>query len=443
MTESVLDAIVRRCQSDPGAPAITSATSSWTYEMLGQRIAARAEQLRHRLRPGAVIAIVMAAEPESIVYVLAAARAGRIPVLIPSGLPSWEERTALKDSGASYIAARGMFLPLGEEAPPGDRFPHGVMQLTSGSLGPSRPALRSWAGIDDEIGAIVAALDMIRQDTVLVTSAPAHSYAFMGGILAPLSMGAHVVLAPAGAMDVERVQPTVVLGLPAAYAAWTTGYARGSLGSVRHAFSAGAPLPDGLYDTVLRRFGIPIRQDYGSTETGTISLDAGPMPDPLTAGSVLPHLEYRFASAAGREGEIEVRGAAVARGYVVDGRLVPCTDAEGWYRTLDTGAPGPDGRLRLTGRKRPPLQVGSVTLDPRTIEISALSVPGVREAVAVSVGTEVETAVKVVVTGEVQERDLDDWSRRESASLGVPLTAERRDALPRSPAGKLLRKYLL
>lgn len=443
MIDPVLDAILQRCEIDPHALAITSTTTTWTYDMLGLRIRARAEQFAHRLRPGAVIAILMAAEPESVVHALAAALADRIPILIPTGLPSWEERGAVKDAGAAYLAARGMFLPLGEEAPPGDRFPRGVMQLTSGSLGPSRPALRSWDGISEEIDAVVSAIGLSARDTVMVTSPPAHSYAFMGGILAPLSVGAHVVLAPAGAMDLEQVQPTIVFGLPAAYAAWATRYPQGSLGSVRLAFSAGAALPEGLYDTVFHHLGVPVRQDYGTTETGTISLDSGPLPDPLTVGSVLPHLEYRFASATDREGEIEVRGAAVARGYVVGGRLLPCTDAEGWYRTLDTGFIGSDGRLRLTGRIRPPLQLGALQFDARALEIAALGVPGVVEAVAIGVVTETGDAVKVVVTGEPRQEDLDDWARRQSTDLGIPLLVERREVLPRSPAGKLLRKYLL
>lgn len=440
MSSDVLTTIRWQCERQPQEAAITTSTTTWTYGMLGEHISGRAQQFAHRMRPGAVTAILMAAEPESVVHVLATAQSDRVPLLVPSGLPAWEERGALKDSGAAYLAARGMFLPLGEEAPPVQRFPAGLMQLTSGSLGPSRPAFRTWDGVSEEIATLVGALDLSARDTVMVTSAPAHSYAFMAGILAPLSVGAHIVLAPTGSLDLEQVNPTIVLGLPAAYAAWATQYGHQALRSVRFAFSAGAPLPEGLYDTMLAGFDLPIRQDYGTTETGTIALDTGPNPDPFSVGSILPHIECRFATGPDREGEIEVRGSAVARGYVTEGNLVPCTDAEGWYRTLDTGGLTADNRLRLTGRKRLPLQVGARRVDPRTLEIAALGVPGVDEAVAVQVAG---SGIKVVVTGEARQEDLDRWAGEQSRDLGAPVQVERRPDLPRSPAGKLLRKYLV
>jgi long-chain acyl-CoA synthetase len=442
VTGRLLDAILEQCRRTPDAPAIGSASVAWTYDMLGKRITERTEQFAHRMRPGAVTAIVMAAEPESIAHVLATARAGRIPLLVPSGLPPWEEQIALEESGAAYLSARGMFLPLGEEPPPGQSFPSGLMQLTSGSLGPSRPALRTWEGVGEEIESVVSAVGLGPSDVVLVTSTPAHSYAFMAGVLAPLSVGAQVVLAPAASADPQACRPTIILGLPAAYAAWATGYPPDALDSVRFAFSAGAPLPDGLYATVKSKFGVPIRQDYGTTETGTISLDCAAVPDPLSVGTVLPHLDLRL-EAEDDDGEIQVRGRAVARGYVSDGRLLPATDDDGWYHTLDTGTLDPDGRLRLRGRARSLLRSGTQLIDPRVLEAAALRIPGVEEAVALQVEAPGGDAIKVVVTGTVRQEDLDRWRREQWGDLAPSILIEHRQTLPRSPAGKLLRKYLL
>jgi long-chain acyl-CoA synthetase len=212
--------------------------------------------------------------------------------------------------------------------------------------------------------------------------------------------------------------------------------------SVRVALSAGAPLPEGLFDRFDEQFGLPIRQDYGTTETGTIALDVGEGADPTSVGRLLPHLEVRIGPEGGSEGEIAVRGNAVAQGYVVEGRLVPCTDDNGWYHTLDLGSLGNGGRLRLVGRERPGITIGGVTVDPAGVEAAVLAVPGTREAVALQVPTPEGQALKLVVTGDVRLQDLLRWSKDHLAGLGGHVLVELRQDLPRSPAGKLLRKYL-
>lgn len=441
MTFSILSAIAEQCSRTPNAPAITSAGTLWTYRTLRDQVAARAAAFAHRMRPGAVTAVVMVPEAESIAQVISVARVGRTPLLMPAGLPGWEEQAILRDSGSAYLLARGMTLPLGEEGPPGQTFPGGLMQLTSGSTGSSRPAFRTWEGVSAEIGALLAATRLSHRDVVLVTSSPAHSYAFMAGVLAPLSVGAHVVLSPTEGLDVPRTDVSVILGLPASYAMWLERYPPEVFRPVRLAFSAGAPLPTGLYEDVLARFGVYIRQDYGTTETGTIALDTAPIPDPGTVGTVLPHLECRLAEQAGDEGEVEVRGSTVAIGYVSNGRLEPCTDSEGWYHTLDLGRLTRDRQLTLTGRKRLPLVPGRIPIDPGALEAEILALPGVREAAVLESADEGD--INVVVTGDVGEEVLDRWCRRAGERLGASIRVQRRSALPRSPAGKLLRKYLL
>lgn len=441
MTRSILSAIAEQCNRTPNAPAITAGGTLWTYRTLRDQVAARAAAFAHRMRPGAVTAVVMLPEPESVAQVLAIARTNRTPLLLPAGLPGWEEQSIVSESGAAYLLARGMTLPLGEEGPPGETFPGGLMQLTSGSMGPSRPAFRSWDGVSAEIGSLVAVTHLSRRDVVLVTSSPAHSYAFMAGVLAPLSVGAHVVLAPPQGPDVARTDVTVILGLPTSYATWLRQYEPEALRAVRLAFSAGAPFPAGLHEDVLTRFGVAVRQDYGTTETGTIALDTGPIPEPGTVGTVLPHLECRVTEQADGEGEIAVRGSAVALGYVSHGRLVPCTDAEGWYHTLDLGRLAPDRRLTLTGRKRLPVTPGRNPVDPAALEAEVLALPGVREAAVLE--SPDGHSISVAVAGDVSDEVLERWYRQTTARFGISITVQRRPTLPRSPAGKLLRKYLL
>lgn len=440
-TSALLSAITEQSHRTPSAPAITSAGARWTYRALGQAIAERVLDYAPLADKRVVVAVKMVLEPDSVVSALAAAETGHTPLLLPPNLEPAEERVSLREAQAAYIASPETILPLGDDAWCEVELPPGLIQMTSGSMGPSRPAFRTWAGVEEEVASLIAALDLSRRDTVMVTSSLAHSYAFMAGILAPLSTGAHVVIA-GDASTAVAAMPTIVLGLPATYRTWCAQRPQHGLERVRFAFSAGAPLPNDLFEDVHRILGLSIRQDYGTTETGTIAIDTTRVPDPNSVGDFLPHLQHHPEAPAERESEIEVRGRAVASGYMIRGRLVPCTDDAGWYRTGDLGNLAPDGRLRLTGRLRPPLRGAGGVIDPGVLEAAAMTVPGVREAVALQMPSE-GAGIKVVVTGDVRQADLNRWARERGRESGDLITVQRRESLPRSPAGKLLRKYLM
>jgi long-chain acyl-CoA synthetase len=74
-----------------------------------------------------------------------------------------------------------------------------------------------------------------------------------------------------------------------------------------------------------------------------------------------------------------------------------------------------------------------------------LAHPKVREAVVVGVSNGREESVKaVVVPGEgCGEREVIEFCRERLANFKVPQVVEFRDEIPRSPLGKVLRKYLV
>ncbi len=125
-------------------------------------------------------------------------------------------------------------------------------------------------------------------------------------------------------------------------------------GNLRFAVSGGAPLPkeSGVF---LQGLGIEIFEGYGMTETSPIiSVN---YPGHRRFGSVgkpLPTLTVRVAHAEdvpGDEGEIQVQGPNVMRGYYqraeeTDAAFTP----DGWLRTGDLGRLDEDGFLHLTGR---------------------------------------------------------------------------------------------
>jgi long-chain acyl-CoA synthetase len=137
-------------------------------------------------------------------------------------------------------------------------------------------------------------------------------------------------------------------------------------GRMRLLVSGGAALPDDL-GYIYIGAGIPIIQGYGLTETSPVlttsrieNIRVG------TVGTPIPHVDIRIAA----DGEIEVRGPNVMRGYYnkpEETRAVFTDD--GWFKTGDIGTLDADGYLRITDRKKELFKTsGGKYISPQPIE---------------------------------------------------------------------------
>jgi long-chain acyl-CoA synthetase len=137
-------------------------------------------------------------------------------------------------------------------------------------------------------------------------------------------------------------------------------------GKMRVLVSGGAALPEDL-SYIYIGAGIPIVQGYGLTETSpVITTSQIENNRPGTVGTVIPHVEVRIAE----DGEIEVRGPNVMRGYYnkpEETRAVFTSD--GWFKTGDVGSLDKDGFLRITDRKKELFKTsGGKYISPQPIE---------------------------------------------------------------------------
>lgn len=137
-------------------------------------------------------------------------------------------------------------------------------------------------------------------------------------------------------------------------------------GRMRILVSGGAALPEELAYIYIGA-GIPIVQGYGLTETSPV-ITTGLLDDNRvgTVGKAIPHVDIRIAE----DGEIEVRGPNVMRGYYNkpdETRAVFTSD--GWFKTGDIGTLDQDGFLRITDRKKELFKTsGGKYIAPQPIE---------------------------------------------------------------------------
>jgi long-chain acyl-CoA synthetase len=254
-------------------------------------------------------------------------------------------------------------------------------------------------------------------------------------------------------LEGERI--TIFPGVPFNFRLLAEAPADADLSALRLCFSAGTALPRASFDTFAMKFGVPVRQLYGCTEAGTLTanLDDDPVKSFESVGKPVGsvRVEIRDEEGApapvGEVGEIAVSSPALTEGYADMEELNRVAFREGFFETADIGRLDEEGRLYITGRRKLLIEVGGYKVDPIEVEDVVVAHPKVREAVVVGVAGAVdgEEMVKAVVvpSEDLDERELVDFCQDRLANFKVPRAVEIRDEIPRSPLGKVLRKYLI
>jgi long-chain acyl-CoA synthetase len=234
-----------------------------------------------------------------------------------------------------------------------------------------------------------------------------------------------------------------------------------NLSSLQYCFSGGDVLPTEVGERWLRKFGKPIHQGYGATETcGRVSLTPmGENPPPGSAGRVTPLQKVALVDPdtlepvpPGEPGELLVSSDNMVRAYWnKPAETAECfIEKEGrlWYRTRDIVRIDQKGWLFYLDRsvdtiKHKGYRVASSEIETALQEHSAVIASCVVGVPDEKVGERIKAFVvlKEDVKG-VSAYDLLKWCRERLAPYKVPQYIEFRDMLPKSKVGKILRREL-
>ena len=220
----------------------------------------------------------------------------------------------------------------------------------------------------------------------------------------------------------------------------------------------GAGLPQRLIDEVMRRrpnslsgigFGLTETNGVGAAASGALFAYK-----PRSAGLTSPIVEVRIVDAvgqplpAGEPGEIWLRGVTVMQGYWRNPDATAAAMSDGWFRTGDVGYVDDEGFLFIVDRIKDVINRCGEKIAAAEVESCLLQQPDVLEAAVFAVpDDEMGEAVAAVVS--VREGcGLDAHALR--AHVGAHLAAYKvpavvqvlAEALPRNPAGKLLKAQL-
>ena len=185
------------------------------------------------------------------------------------------------------------------------------------------------------------------------------------------------------------------------------------LSSLRLCFTAGMAMPRETFEAFGERFGVLVRQLYGSTETGMIAANLSRTRSPPSSRSA-PRSRGSSSASSTTTASPVAGGARSARspspappsteGYADLPELSAVAFREGRYFTGDLGSIDADGMLFLEGRKKLLIETGGFKVDPIEVEAVLVEHPQVAEAVVVGVDTEVpgEQRVKAVLVASAR-----------------------------------------
>ena len=195
---------------------------------------------------------------------------------------------------------------------------------------------------------------------------------------------------------------------------------------------------------------------YGLTEScsGDTLMEAGMEIGKIgSTGRALAHVEVRIADNEGNwlppgaEGEICLRGPKITAGYWKDPTKTAASFFGDWFRTGDIGYLDEDGFLFLTDRKKDMIISGGENIASSEVERVLYAMPEVAEVAVIGVPDERwgERPVAVVVPQAGQTLDYETVAghcRRHLAGFKIPKELHLREALPRNPSGKILKRVL-
>ncbi len=230
------------------------------------------------------------------------------------------------------------------------------------------------------------------------------------------------------------------------------------LRSLRKLMFGAAPAPAALIARAERALPwVAFIQNFGLTETGPLitQYPADRQRNPAALGRPRDLIEVGVftapgvAARPGEVGEIAARGVHLMREYVADADETAAffRSNDGWGWTGDLATIDVDGEITLVGRAGDVIIAGGVNIHPAEIERVLDQHPLIAECAAFAVPDERwgELPVAAVVAVDGAEIDTGEVAAFAAARLARhkrPRRVELLDALPRSPAGKVLRTVL-
>jgi len=362
----------------------------------------------------------------------------------------------------------GDFLLLGVDRapePPDGPNIHASIFPTGGTTGQSKAAswtLRVWETL---IGSFWQCMPIDTPAVHLVVGPMTHA----AGVLAlcALARGATNVIidrpAPALVIDAIRrhgvthlyLPPTVIYNLLD-----YPGVREGDYASLKYLVVAASPISPAKLREAMAVFGPVVCQCYGQAEApmlmtflSTADLLGGPLGRWASCGRST--LATRVAIMAddgtilghGKKGEIVARGSLIMAGYLNDAAATEAATIDGWHRTGDIGFQDEAGFVSIVDRAKDMIITGGFNVFSTEVEQVVLEHPAILDCAVIGVpdpkwGEAIKAVVQLRLGAMLEDGEIAKLVRDRLGPVHAPKSVEIWSDLPRSPAGKVLKREI-
>jgi fatty-acyl-CoA synthase len=234
------------------------------------------------------------------------------------------------------------------------------------------------------------------------------------------------------------------------------------LGCFRAIISGGSAVPSSMIEAARDRWGVPVVQGWGMTETSPMCVLSHPPKDlggrsdtewRIKSGRPVPGIEVRVVDPEGQRlpedgrtiGELQLRGAWVTGSY-----LNTDSDAftpDGWLRTGDMGHVDERGFVQLTDRTKDVIKSGGEWISSVDLEDALLKHPDVSEVAVIATPDDrwQERPLALVVPrpgASVSPADLREFLGDRVARFWIPEYWCFTDDIAKTSIGKIDKKAL-
>ena len=237
------------------------------------------------------------------------------------------------------------------------------------------------------------------------------------------------------------------------------------LSSLRVFMYGASPMPVALLEKAIEKFPCLPIQGYGMTEGAPLVTMLTQADHALglgdekwawllgTAGRAVPGVEIRVTDEEGREveigqpGEIRVRGPNMMKGYLNKPEATAEVMIDGWYRSGDVAIRNELGYVTIVDRSKDMIISGGENIYTTEVENVLMQFPGILETTVIGVpdekwGEVVKAFVVLKKGASATSAEIIAFCRDHLANFKCPKSIEFIDELPKSGAGKILKRDL-
>jgi long-chain acyl-CoA synthetase len=356
-------------------------------------------------------------------------------------------------------------IPIPDELPTPSAEEIAVLMYTSGTAGLPKGVLLSYGNLQSDVDAAIKHAQLTGKHSFLGILPLFHSTGLLATLIAPIQLGSKIVYQGTGFRPnhvikaIRDHQISIVAAVPSMYGAMVRLKDAGpeDVQSLYAAISGGEPLPAVIAQGFEQKFGKPIYEGYGLTETiGPIAFNVPGRRQVGSVGQLIPGAEVRLTDdngqivPKGQSGEIWLKGPMIMKGYHnLPNESAEALTPDGYFKTGDLGMVDAEGYLHITGRKKDQINVSGEKASPREIEEVLNQHPAIAESAVVGKKDasrgEVVAAFIILKEGQTVKADeLKDFCRDHGMmQWKIPRDIQFVTDLPRSPTGKVLKRQLV